>query len=242
MPKSIAVFGAGSGLGQAIARRYGREGYDVILVARRQGPLDLLAQDLSADGITTHVVTADLSQTGFVPTLAEQIRAKVGNLTAFYYGPAPADPGFIPAANLIPEQLQDLMPKSVYTLLALVQEFLLPMVEQGDGAILSAQGASAVHGWPQMSGWPPALAAQRNYLQSLSAEVADKGVYVGMLYIRAWIVGSAAAAEFKAARAAGAPVPEMPAADPAALADLLWNMHLTKNPPETVVPEGLFDN
>jgi NADP-dependent 3-hydroxy acid dehydrogenase YdfG len=37
--KSIAVFGVGPGLGQAVARRYAREGYTVILVARRPGTL-----------------------------------------------------------------------------------------------------------------------------------------------------------------------------------------------------------
>jgi len=34
MSTSIAVFGAGPGLGQAVAHRYAREGYAVVLVAR----------------------------------------------------------------------------------------------------------------------------------------------------------------------------------------------------------------
>lgn len=72
------------------------------------------------------------------------------------------------------------MPLTFYSLLPLVREFLPHMLEQGDGAILTAQGASTVHGLRNMSGPGPAQAAQRNYLQSLRAEVADKGVYVGM--------------------------------------------------------------
>jgi hypothetical protein len=55
-----------------------------------------------------------------------------------------------------------------------VQEFLPAMLERGDGAIVSAQGASAVRGMPHISGGF-ALAAQRNYLQSLHAAVADLG-------------------------------------------------------------------
>ena len=239
--KSIAVFGVGSGLGQAVARRYAQEGYTVILVARQREPLELLSKDLANAGATAHVITADLSGTDAIPVLAEQIRAKVGNLDAFYYAPTP-DGGFVSASNLTPQKAKDFMPLSFYTLLALVQEFIPHMLEQGNGAILTAQGASSVRGIPHMSGPGPAQAAQRNYLQSLHAEVAEKGVYVGMLYIGAAIENSAFHTEMEKAKAAGAPVWEMSTADPAHLADLLWNMHNTKNQAEVFYPEDLFDH
>ena len=239
--KSIAVFGAGPGLGQAVARRYAREGYTVILVARRQEPLDLLAKDLARAGAGAHVITADLFDTNAIPELAGQIRARVGNLDAFYYAPTP-EGGFVHAANLTPQLARDFMPLTFYTLLALVQEFLPHMLEQGDGAILTAQGASSVQGLPNMSGPGPAQAAQRNYLQSLHAEVAEKGVYVGMLYIGAAIEHSAFHTEMQKAKAAGGPVWEMPTADPAHLAEMLWNMHSTKNQAEAFYPEDLFDH
>jgi NAD(P)-dependent dehydrogenase (short-subunit alcohol dehydrogenase family) len=92
--KSIAVFGAGPGLGQAVARRYAREGYAVTLVARRSQPLDLLARELTSGGATAHVITADLSDTAATPRLAEQIRAKTGDLDALYYAPTP-NTGFV---------------------------------------------------------------------------------------------------------------------------------------------------
>ena len=90
MSKSIAVFGAGPGLGQAVARHYAREGYAVTLVGRRPEPLDRLAKELASAGATAHVVTADLADTGATPRLAEEIRAKTGPLDAFYYAPTPA--------------------------------------------------------------------------------------------------------------------------------------------------------
>jgi len=236
--KSIAVFGVGPGLGQAVARRYAREGYTVVLVARRREPLDMLARDLASAGATAHVITADLSDIAAIPALAKQIRASVGNLDAFYYAPTP-DGGFIPAANLTPQNARDFMPLSFYTLLALAQEFLPYMLAQGDGAILTAQGASSIRGLPYMSGPGPAQAAQRNYLQSLHAEVAEKGVYVGMLYIGAAIEHSAFHTEMEKAKAAGEPVWEMSSVDPAHLADLLWNMHSAKGQPEASYPERI---
>src|SRR5215475_3492074 len=235
MPKSIAVFGAGPGLGQAVARRYARAGYAVTLVARRPEPLDRLAQELMSAGATAHVITADLADTAAIPGLAGQIRAQVGNVDAFYYAPTP-ETGFVPAAGLTPQHAQSFMPLIFYTMLALVQEFLPHMLEQGDGAILTAQGGSTVQGLPDMSGPSPAQAAQRSYLQALHAEVAGKGVYVGMLYIGAAIENSAFHTEMEAAKAAGDPVWEMPAVDPGHLADLLWNMHAANRHPEAVYP------
>ena len=100
-----------------------------------------------------------------------------------------------------------------------------------DGARLGA-GASREPG--------PAQAAQRNYLQSLHAEVAEQGVYVGMLYIGAAIEHSAFHTEMEQAKAAGDQVWEMPSVDPAHLADLLWTMHRTKGLAEATYPEILF--
>jgi short-subunit dehydrogenase len=233
MPQSIAVFGAGPGLGQAVARRYAREGYVVVLVARRRDPLDRLATELTGDGARAHVITADLADVDAIPELAQRIRATVGDLDVLYYGAAAN--AFIPALDLTPERVDALLPLGVHTPLALVREFLPAMIARGDGAILSAQGASALHGNPNIAGGL-ALAAQRNYLQALHAQVADRGVYVGGLYIGAAIENTPFHAQMQAAKAAGAPVPEMPTVDPADLADRLWSMHTTRRVPEATYP------
>ena len=237
MAKSIAVFGAGPGLGQAVARRYAREGYTVVLVARRPEPLARLAGQLAAEGMRAHAISADLADAAALPPLADRIRATVGDLDALYYGAA-AD-GFVPALELTPERVRDLMPLGVYSLLALVREFLPGMITRASGAILSAQGASALHGNPHIAGGL-ALAAQRNYLQALHAEVAGKGVYVGGLYIGAAIEGTPFHAQLQAAEAAGAPVPELPVVNPAELADLIWTMHHTTGRPEATYPDDLL--
>src|ERR1700689_4860232 len=118
MPKSIAVFGAGPGLGQAVARRYAREGYAVTLVGRRPEPLDRLAEDLTSAGAPAHFIPADLADTGATSGLAEQIRAKAGHLDAFYYAPTP-NTGFVSAANLTPKNAQNFLPLTFYRMLAL---------------------------------------------------------------------------------------------------------------------------
>jgi short-subunit dehydrogenase len=236
MTKSIAVFGAGPGLGQAVARRYAPEGYEVVLVARRRPPLEALARQLTDAGASAHVIAADLADIDAIPALAEQVRPITGQLDVLYYAPTPNE-GFVPAADLTPRQVQDFMPLIVYSLLALVHEFLPGMVRAGSGAILTAQGASTIHGLPNISGPGPAQAAQRNYLQSLHAEMAGKGVFVGMLYVGAVIENSGFHAQVERSKAGGGGRHWGPTVDPAHLADLLWNMHMAKSPAEVIYPE-----
>ena len=235
MSKSIAVFGAGPGLGQAVAHRYAREGYEIVLVGRRPQPLDALAHELIATGAGAHAITADLAETEAMPALADRIRGAVGELDAFYYAPT-SDSGFVSAVNLTPQRASAYMPLAVYSLLALVQQFLPHMVEQGAGAILTAQGGSTLHGLPNLTGPGPAQAAQRNYLQSLHAELADKGVYVGMLYVGAIIESSAFHTYVEQSKQQDGARDWGPTVSPDHLAQLLWRMHQTNGDAEATYP------
>jgi short-subunit dehydrogenase len=130
------------------------------------------------------------------------------------------------------------MPHAVYSLIALVQEFLPDMLQRNEGEILVAQGVAPLEGRANMSGPGLALAAQRNYLQSLQAEVEPRGVFVGRLYIGAAIVGTPFHANLLAAKESGAPTPDFPIVEPGALADLLWSMRSERRN-EIVYPQQL---
>lgn len=237
MPKSIAVIGAGPGLGLAVARRYASAGYSVVLTARRLDQLEKLRGDLADGGATVHVVAADLSEDGAGARLAEGIRGKVGTPDVVYY--APGMRGYVPVADLTSMHLREVIGMAVYTLVDLVHEFLPEMVSRGNGAILTATAPSAVVGMPQLSA-TAVLGAQRNYLQALQAAVAGQHVYVGRLYIGATIEHSAFHAQQEAARAAGQPVIDLPVVDPAHLADLLWDMQAAREAHEVTYPADLF--
>jgi len=102
---------------------------------------------------------------------------------------------------------------------------------------LSAQGGSATRGIPHIAGGF-AIAAQRNYLQSLHAALAGQGVYAGGLWIGAAIERSGFYNDREAARAAGASVPDMPTVSPDVLAELLWTMHSTRDRAEAIYPDA----
>src|SRR5688572_12785421 len=55
------VTGASQGIGRAIALTLAAEGADVVAVARRREPLELLTGDVAALGRDAHAVTADVA-------------------------------------------------------------------------------------------------------------------------------------------------------------------------------------
>ena len=204
----------------------------------RSGSRSANAKDRHARHCEAHVICADLSDTAAVPALAAQVRAQVGDPEVLYYAPTP-DGGFAPAAGLTAQRGRDYITLVLYTLVDLVAQFLPGMLAEGRGTILTAQGASTLRGLANMSGPGPAQAAQGNYLQSLRAEVADKGVYVGMLYVGALIEDSAfhswaTTPDGSRSRDWG------PTVSPDHLADLLWEMHSTKGAKEATYPEDIL--
>ncbi len=63
------VTGASSGIGQAFAERLGANGYDLVVVGRREDRLAALAASL--DGVAVQVVAADLSTAAGIDTVAK---------------------------------------------------------------------------------------------------------------------------------------------------------------------------
>ncbi|MEU2208922.1 SDR family NAD(P)-dependent oxidoreductase [Streptomyces hygroscopicus] len=238
MSKVIAVLGAGTGLGVSVARRFGREGFRVALVARRKDRLDTLVEVLAGEGMEAVAFSADLSQPAEVPALVGAIRDRFGRIDVVAYGPISGDQGFTPAAKLDAATLQDLAPLLLFTPVEVVRAVLPEWTERGEGAFLLAQGYSAAQPMPHLSGLGPVMSATRNYLYSLNAELADTGIYAGALTIASLIarseVSAAAQAAFESADG-----PHFPVVDPDDLAEHCWNMYTKRDRVEQFHPESL---
>ena len=231
MTKTIVLLGAGSGLGAAVARRFGREGHQVVLVARRPEPLTAIADELADLGVTAEAFTADLTDLGAIPALMDRVRGRFGGIDVLYVGAATSE-GFTPAADLTARQVADFTALHTYPVVEAVRAVLPEMLARGAGSVLYAGGATGIQAPPTMSGPAPAVAAARNYLQTLNAEVGARGVFVGALFVAAMIAGSAAHAE--ASR--WDPEGRFPVVDPDDLADALWRLHTDRSSFEEIRP------
>jgi len=239
MSKVIAIFGAGTGLGISIARRFGREGFRVALVARRQDRLDALVARLADDGIEAAAFPADLTEPTQARAAVDAIRARFGRIDVVEYGPVPAGQGFTSATELDAAALQALIPLFLLTPVEVVRSVLPEMIERGDGAFLLTQGFSAVMPSPHFSGPGPVMAAARNYLYSLNGELTDTGVYAGTLAVAAGIARSENAPTVPDAADATTAFEgvEFPIVDPDDIAECYWDMYTRRDRVEQVYPE-----
>ncbi|MEU0946263.1 SDR family NAD(P)-dependent oxidoreductase [Streptomyces canus] len=236
MSKVIAIFGAGSGLGASVARRFAREGFQVALVARRKDRLDALVEQLIVEGVDAVGFTADLSAPDQIPGLVDAIRSRFGRIDVIEYGPISGEQSFVSAAQLTPAALAKDVPLLMLTPLAVAQAVLPEWMERGDGAFLMTTGASAVHPVPHLSGVGPLMAAARNWLYSLNGELAPSGIYAGTLSVGAFIARS----EMGEQAASGATASDAPGVgplvDPDDLAAHYWDMYTKRDRIEQVHP------
>ncbi|GAB3248817.1 SDR family NAD(P)-dependent oxidoreductase [Kineosporia babensis] len=234
MSRVIAILGAGTGLGAALARRFGQEGFRTALVGRRLDRLEALATELKAEGVEAATFGADLSEPANVPGLLAEIRERFGRIDVVHYGPASNNTAFTPAVELTPEALDKLLPLFLLTPIEVVRGVLPQMRERGEGAILLSQGLTAAVALPGMSGVGPAMAAARNFMHTLNLELQGTGVHAGMLTIGALIQRSETAEAGPLETGDGEP--SFPVADPDELAGLYWDMYVRKDTAELFYP------
>ncbi|MGV9298715.1 MULTISPECIES: SDR family NAD(P)-dependent oxidoreductase [Amycolatopsis] len=233
MSKTLVLLGAGTGLGPAVARRFGREGFRIALVARNRERLAALADQLAAEGVEAAAFPADLARPVEIPALVDAIRSRFARIDVVSYAPLDLN-GFTPAAELTPATAQRLLDLYFLTPIALVQAVLGELRDRGEGSILISQSVSATRPAPVLSGIGPAMAATRNYIQSLAAEISSDGVHAATLQIGAMIRGSAVDAALRSGVVE--PNSEFPEIDPADIAETLWEMHVKRDTSDLQLP------
>jgi NAD(P)-dependent dehydrogenase (short-subunit alcohol dehydrogenase family) len=78
--KVVIVTGGGTGIGRAIALRFGLEGATVVVNGRRAAPIDAVAGVIKAAGGRAQAMTADVTEPADVTRLVEGVIAEHGRL------------------------------------------------------------------------------------------------------------------------------------------------------------------
>jgi NAD(P)-dependent dehydrogenase (short-subunit alcohol dehydrogenase family) len=225
MSKTIVVVGAGAGLGQAVARRFGREGFGVALVARTAARVTALAGDLRGEGIDAAAFPCDIADRETLTTTIDAITQRFGRIDVVEFAPTGLDwlSLITPVLDVTVASLDYVFDLLVRAPIALFGAVLPGMLARGDGALLMGTGGRVDKPVPHVGNIGIAMAAARNYQFNLNAALADTGVYAGLLQVGGGIAGSDAIREYAKDRDPGELL------DPADLANTYWDMYVKRD-------------
>lgn len=204
---TIAIVGAGAGLGLAVARRFGREGFSVALISRSQDRLDALATTLSSEGITAKGYVANVRDPAPLTAALVTADEELGRVEVLQWSPLPAKEFMRPVLETVAADLVGPVEFSIYGPATAAHQVIPGMRAIGRGTIILINGASAVRPGATVTGTSVAFAGESAYGQLLHDALAPENIHVAQLVIPRGI-------------GAGEPSHE-----PVALAARIWGLH-----------------
>ncbi|MDQ2789032.1 MAG: SDR family NAD(P)-dependent oxidoreductase [Actinomycetota bacterium] len=171
------VTGASSGIGQAFAQRLAADGYDLIIVGRREERLRSLAA--ASSNVSVDVVVADLATRVGIDTVADLCASRPLTMLVNNAGLA----HYMPMADLSAAQASELVYVKTLAPTLLTRAALGGMLARQEGTIITVAGMIAFSG-PAPAAPPPGqravytatLAGALAMSQTLHAELTDTGV------------------------------------------------------------------
>ncbi len=184
MPRPIAlVTGASSGIGRAFAERLAREGYDLVVVARREARLKELAGELKEAGAAAEIIVADLSTRAGVAAVEK--RAAAGDVQMLVNNAGFQN--YMPFAAIDPDRAEAQIEVHVTAVVRLSRAALPAMLERGDGAIVNVSSMLSFSAGvdlpflPKRATYAATKAFVNAFTETLASELDDTGVKVQAL-------------------------------------------------------------
>ena len=167
------VTGASAGIGAEFARQLSEKGLNLVLVARRRQRLEDLARDLeSRNKVQVRIVTVDLSQPDFLPTILSVTNSiEIGLLVN--------NAGFGFAGHLIEHELEkelQLLDVNCRAPLVLTHVFGRQMAQRKRGGIIFVSSVSAYIATPFEASYAASKVYELFLAESLGYEFKKKGV------------------------------------------------------------------
>ncbi|MBR0260370.1 MAG: SDR family NAD(P)-dependent oxidoreductase [Selenomonadaceae bacterium] len=185
--KTIFVIGAGKGLGNGVAEKFGKENFRVILMARSEKNLKHYAEEFAAKNIEVHTQAADVSKFDDFAKIFNEVTKKFGVPDVLFYNvgiTTPDNKNTRDAQTLVDHYITDVA--GAYNCIKLVDtaEFA-----EKRGAILITGGGLAIHPYEDYLPLSMDKAALRAMVSAFAPVLKEKGIYIGTVQVTG-LIGS----------------------------------------------------
>jgi NAD(P)-dependent dehydrogenase (short-subunit alcohol dehydrogenase family) len=178
--KVAVIYGAGGGIGGAVARAFAREGAKVFLTGRHRASVDVVAKEVVSAGGSAEAAEVDALDEQAVDKHLQAVIDKAGRLDISFNAVGIPDAKIVgvPLVELDVEQFS--LPLTAYTTSYFLTARLAArrMVANKSGVIMTVTALHSRIGIPLVGGYGPAQAAKEALTRDLSAELAPHGIRV----------------------------------------------------------------
>ncbi len=185
MAQTIAIVGAGPGIGMAVAERFGREGFSVALLARNAARLTTQVDALRQQGIAADAFPVDVLDRPALVQALERAATRFGGIDVLEYGVASGS--LQKPLEITPDGVQTQLDVAVLGPIAAVQTVLPGMRAKKDGGILFTTAGSCYFPMAFTANFGVAAGAQLNYARVLHYALAPLGIYAGIVAVSAMV-------------------------------------------------------
>lgn len=176
---TAVVTGASSGIGKVYAQELAKQGYDLLLVARRADRLEALKGELeAAHGIKVEHLTADLSKAEDVDRVAGRLR---GDRSVTMLVNNAGTSKIKPLAETEWTEIEPMIQLNVIALTALTLAVLPGFKERNRGDIINIGSVVGFYGFPGGSVYSGTKSYVLNFSRTLQAEL--EGTAVGVQHV-----------------------------------------------------------
>ncbi len=177
---TVLITGASSGIGYELTKLFGRDLYNLVLVARSESKLQQIASELTEQfGIVVKVIAKDLSLPASPEEIWQQLQTEGITIDILVNNAGFATYGFFAENQLEPEL--KMMQLNIVTLTHLTKLFLPNMVAQKAGKILNIASTAAFQPGPLMTVYYASKAYVLSFSEALANELQGTGVTVTAL-------------------------------------------------------------
>ncbi len=174
------ITGASSGIGRELAYVAATEGYDLILVARRDDKLRDVAKTCEEQhGTQTKILSADLSREAHWSLVSDSMTASAENLEVVINNAGFGGSGRV--VDLEWAKQQDMINVNMSALTYISRHAAQLMEKRGNGYIMNVASTAAFLPGPMMSIYYASKAYVLHFSEGLAGEMKDKGVVVSAL-------------------------------------------------------------
>lgn len=177
MSKLCVITGVGAGNGASFSRRFTREGYRVVMLARNLAYLETLAKEIPG----SVAMECDVRDPGAIQQVFARIHEDIGTVDTLIYNAGAGEWASIMDTSL--EGMQSSWATNTLGLVACAQQVIPSMTENGEGNIMVIGATASLRGGAQSTAFASAKAAQRSVAQSMARDLGPKGIHVGYLII-----------------------------------------------------------